>query len=82
MRIVKVTSTANNTWVVSYNMWVCDEDHLDTCVFWVLPTKPTQRQIRRFKKRAAVYFRYGTRETQRRQREEWNRAYNRGAGLL
>ena len=68
-RIIKTVHMSNNVWLTSYNMWICDTEHNDTCHWWITPTKPTQRQMREFKKDAKKWFRYGTREEQRRLRE-------------
>lgn len=66
MRIVKVKFHPYlNRWVMTCNLWIEDEEHRDTCLFKTSDTKPTERQVRRFKKAAKANFRYGTRAAQR-----------------
>lgn len=67
MRITRVKRNGN-TWVTVTNLWICDEQHIDTCFFQFTLVKPTERQIRKFKKSASAHFRKGTRAQQREQR--------------
>lgn len=65
MRTVKTRCITNNLWLTSYNLWICDNEHIDTCHYILTLTKPTQRQIRKFKKESKHWFRFGTRSEQR-----------------
>lgn len=66
MRITRVGYNGR-TWVTVTNLWICDEAHLDTCHYNITLVKPTERQVRKFKKNASAYFRKGTRAKQREQ---------------
>lgn len=66
MRTTRVENKGAS-WITSVNLWICDEAHMDTCYFNITLVKPTERQIRKFKKEAKVHFRNGTRAYQREQ---------------
>lgn len=65
MRILKVNCNNGMLWVTTINLWICDESHTDTVSAMFTNTKPTERQLRKFKKDAKKSFRFGTREQQR-----------------
>lgn len=45
------------TWVTHINLWPDDHGHRDTCFITLTTRKPTERQIRKFKKLAKEHYR-------------------------
>lgn len=65
MRITDITCCNGMVWVTKINLWICDEQHKDSVSIMITNTRPTQRQVRKFKKDAKSFFRFGTRANQK-----------------
>lgn len=61
MRKTKVIVMNTGKFLTVINLWIDDHDHIDTCYWMISNVRPTQRQLRKFKKEAKLNFRKGTR---------------------
>lgn len=50
--------TINPNWLTTFNLWPYDTEHVHTCYCLVTLTKPTDRQVRSFKKVARKHIRH------------------------
>lgn len=60
-RTVEISHNYMGLWVMTINLWAFDFMHRDTCLVSVTSTRPTEREVRKFKKEAKLNFRQGVR---------------------